>query len=165
MNCTKLLLLIVFIACSSLEKGKKKLLKRKLLSSLFLGLTPNAYHLFSLTLQYLLVWWFEGCVVSLKDRKCSDELLSRLFGHWMCWEQDPESEVEMVRHVEQKEENDWVKKCTRMNVTGVMGRGAPRKTWSCVKRDMKTMGIKRGNGAGPMLLGGILLAWMPNIPC
>ena len=48
-------------------------------------------------------------------------------------------------HVERKEENDWVKKCTRMNVTGVMGRGAPRKTWrSCVKRDMKAMGIKKG---------------------
>ena len=26
-------------------------------------------------------------------------------------------------------------------------------------------GYKRGNGAGPMLLEGILLAWMPNIPC
>ena len=30
-------------------------------------------------------------------------------------------------------------KCTRMNVTGVVGRGAPRKTWSCV---MKAMGIE-----------------------
>ena len=25
-------------------------------------------------------------------------------------------------HVERKKENDWVKKCTRMNVTRVMGR-------------------------------------------
>ena len=34
-------------------------------------------------------------------------------------------------------------KCTRMNVIGVVDRGAPRKTWrSCVKRDMKAMGIK-----------------------
>ena len=46
-------------------------------------------------------------------------------------------------HVEQKEENDWVKKCTRMNVTGVVDRGAPRKAWrSCVKKDMEAMGIK-----------------------
>ena len=46
-------------------------------------------------------------------------------------------------HVERKEENNWVKKCTRMNVIGVVDRGAPRKTWrSCVKRDMKAMGIK-----------------------
>ena len=38
---------------------------------------------------------------------------------------------------------NWVKKCTRMNVIGVVDRGAPRKTWrSCVKRDMKAMGIK-----------------------
>ena len=30
-----------------------------------------------------------------------------------------------------------------MNVIGVVDRGAPRKTWrSCVKRDMKAMGIK-----------------------
>ena len=30
-----------------------------------------------------------------------------------------------------------------MNVTGVVGRGALRKTWrSCVKRDMKAMDIK-----------------------
>ena len=28
-------------------------------------------------------------------------------------------------------------------MTGVVGRGAPRKTWkNCVKRDMKTMGMK-----------------------
>ena len=46
-------------------------------------------------------------------------------------------------HVERKEENNWVKKCTRMNVIGVVDRGAPRKTWrSCVQRDMKAMGIK-----------------------
>ena len=32
-----------------------------------------------------------------------------------------------------------------MNVTGVVGRGAPRKMWkSCVERDMKAMGIKEG---------------------
>ena len=30
-----------------------------------------------------------------------------------------------------------------MNVTGVVDRGAPRKMWrSCVKKDMKVMGIK-----------------------
>ena len=46
-------------------------------------------------------------------------------------------------HVERKKENDRVKNYTKMNVTGVVDRGAPRKTWrSCVKRDMKAMGIK-----------------------
>ena len=34
-------------------------------------------------------------------------------------------------------------KCIRMNVIGVVDRGAPIKTWrSCVKRDMKAMGVK-----------------------
>ena len=56
------------------------------------------------------------CGVSLKDRKCSDELLSPLG-------------IECVQRaglrwcdVERKEENDWVKKCTRMNVTRMVGR-------------------------------------------
>ena len=35
-----------------------------------------------------------------------------------------------------------MKKCTRMNVTGVVGRGDLRKTWTCVERDIKAMGIK-----------------------
>ena len=36
-----------------------------------------------------------------------------------------------------------MKKYTRMNVTGVVDRGAPRKTWrSSVKRDMEAIGIK-----------------------
>ena len=46
-------------------------------------------------------------------------------------------------HVERKEENDWRKKCPWMIVTGVMGWGAPKKTWrSCVKRDITAMSIK-----------------------
>ena len=69
--------------------------------------------------------------------------------HSQCRGQDPESagwdanwaDVERFK----KEENNcrW-RKGTRMNVTGVVGRGAPRKTWrSCVKRNMKDMGIKK----------------------
>ena len=64
-----------------------------------------------------------------------------------------------------------MKKCTRMNVIGVVDRGAPRKTWrSCVKRDMKAMGIKE-EMAQDVVLGEILLgvrpvlARMPEIPC
>ena len=62
-------------------------------------------------------------------------------------------------HVEWKEEK---KKCTRMNVTGVVGRGAPRKTWrGCVERGMRAMGIKEENimGVRPVLVQ------MPDIPC
>ena len=50
--------------------------------------------------------------------------------------------MSVKEHVEWKEENDWVKKCTRMTMTEVVDRGALRKTWSCVKRDMEAMGIK-----------------------
>ena len=49
------------------------------------------------------------------------------------------------RHADWKEENDLVKKCRRMNVAGVVGRGTSRKTWrSCVERDMKANGTKEG---------------------
>ena len=81
--------------------------------------------------------------MSLNDRKRSDEILSHLGIEcveakiqraWLRWFGD----------IERKEEKDWVNKCTRMNVTGVVGRGVLRITWrSCVKRDMKAMDIKK----------------------
>ena len=77
------------------------------------------------------------CGVSLKHRKRSDELLSRL-GIECFKNKIQRARLRWFGHVEQKEENDWVKKCTRMNVTGVVGRGAPRKMWrSCVERDIR----------------------------
>ena len=78
------------------------------------------------------------CGVSLKDRK----LLSR-FGIECVENKIQRARLRWFGHVERKEENDWVKKCTRMNVTGVVDRDAPRKTWrSRVKREMNAMGIK-----------------------
>ena len=61
-----------------------------------------------------------------------------------------------------------MKKCTRVNVTGVVDRGAPRKTWSCVEREMKAMGIKEGMAqdrcAWRNIIGGRpVLAQMPDI--
>ena len=56
------------------------------------------------------------CEVSLKDRKHSDELLSHL-------NKIQRARLRWFGHVELKEENDWVKKCTRMNVTGEVLRG------------------------------------------
>ena len=108
--------------------------------------------------------------MSLKYRKRSDELSSRL-GIECVENKIQRARLRWFGHVERKEENDWIKKCTRMNVTGVVGRDAPRKTWrSCVGRDMKAMGIKERmvqdrcawrniSGVGPML------ARMPDIPC
>ena len=63
-----------------------------------------------------------------------------------------------------QEENDWVRKCTRMNATGVVGRGAPRKTWrSCVYE------YEGGNGTGPLCLEknywGSDPRGVPDIPC
>ena len=90
--------------------------------------------------------------MSLNDRKRSDELLNRLGidcikakiqRAWLRW----------FGHVEQEEENDWVNKCTTMNVNGVVGRGALRKTWkSCVKRDMKAMDMKEEITQEPLCL-------------
>ena len=63
-----------------------------------------------------------------------------------------------------------MKKCTRMNVTGVVSRGAPRKTWmSCVKKDMKAMDIKEEIAQDRCAWRNItgvrpVLARMPNIP-
>ena len=67
------------------------------------------------------------CGVSSNDRKHSDELLSRL-GIECVENKIQRARLRWFGHVEWKEENDWVKKFTRMNVTGVVGRGAPRKT-------------------------------------
>ena len=84
------------------------------------------------------------CGVSLKDRKHRDELLSHL-GIECVENKIQRARLRWFGHVEQKEENDWVKKCTRMNVTGMVGRGTPRKIWrSYVQRDIKAMGIKEG---------------------
>ena len=86
------------------------------------------------------------CGVSLKDRKRSDELSSHL-GPLSIESVENKIQTERLRwfgHVERKEENDWVKKCIRMNVTGVVGRGALNKTWrSCVERDITAMGRDR----------------------
>src|SRR6187401_638600 len=48
-------------------------------------------------------------------------------------------------HVERKADDDWVKKCTKVEVVGKVGRGRGRKTWlQCVNSDMKDLGLKVG---------------------
>jgi hypothetical protein len=45
-------------------------------------------------------------------------------------------------HVERKEDDDWVKRCTRMEVVGKRPRGRPRKTWmSTLKDDIKRSSV------------------------
>ena len=58
-------------------------------------------------------------------------------------------------HVEWKEENDWVKKCTRMNVTGMVAEVLRGKHGGVVSRGQEgheSYEYKKGNGAGPLCL-------------
>ena len=85
---------------------------------------------------------FSDRVSYLKDRKRSDELLGRL-GIECVEKKIQRGRLRWFGHVERKNEEDWVKKCTKLNVDGMVGRGAPRKMWrKCVDEDMRSMGIK-----------------------
>jgi len=47
-------------------------------------------------------------------------------------------------YVEQKDDNDWVKRCVTWEVKGVRQRGRPKKTWwDCVKNDMESLGLSQ----------------------
>ena len=78
----------------------------------------------------------------MKNRIASEELRNRL---------SIEAVTEIVRrgrlrwfgHVERKADDDWVKKCTKVEVVGKVGRGRGRKTWlQCVNSDMKDLGLR-----------------------
>jgi hypothetical protein len=74
---------------------------------------------------YMCTWMY---VVSLRDRVLSEELRA-----WV--EVESISDVCMRNrlrwfgHVERKGDDDWVKRCTRLEVVGKRPRGRPRKTW------------------------------------
>jgi hypothetical protein len=42
-----------------------------------------------------------------------------------------------IGHVERKRDDDWLKRCTRMEVEGNRPRGRPRKTWMKTLDDMR----------------------------
>jgi len=47
-------------------------------------------------------------------------------------------------HVERKNEEDWVKRCTGLQVSGMRRKGRPRKTWAkVVEEDMEELGLDR----------------------
>lgn len=68
------------------------------------------------------------CGVSLKDRKTNDELRAAL-------DIEPIREALITNrlrwygHVQRKDDNDWTRTCTLMDVDGRRGRGRPNKTW------------------------------------
>jgi hypothetical protein len=77
------------------------------------------------------------CGVSLRDRIHSEDLR-----YWVGVEPIGEvcrrNRLRWFGHVERKEDDDWVKRYTRMEVVGKRPRSRPRKTWmSTLKDDMK----------------------------
>ena len=92
------------------------------------------------------------CGVSLKDRKRSDELLNRL-GIECVENKIQRGRLRWFGHVERKEENNWVKKCTRMNVIGVVDRGCSEENVEKLCQEgHEGYGYKGGNGTGPLCL-------------
>jgi hypothetical protein len=75
--------------------------------------------------------------VSLRDRIHSEDLRDWV-GVEPIGEMCRRNRLRWFGHVERKEDGDWVKRCTRMEVVGKRPRGRPRKTWmSTLKDDMK----------------------------
>ena len=92
------------------------------------------------------------CGVSLKDRKRSDELLNRL-GIECVENKIQRGRLRWFGHVERKEENNWVKKCTRMNVIGSGGqRCSEENVEKLCQEGHEGYGYKGGNGTGPLCL-------------
>ena len=53
------------------------------------------------------------------------------------------SRLRWFGHVERKDD-DWVKRCTNMEVEGRRGRGRPKRTWmDVVQSDLRRLNIKR----------------------
>ena len=78
------------------------------------------------------------CGVKLNERKKSEELrqLSELEPVNLMVKK---SRLRWFGHVEQKDDNDWVKRCITWEVVGIQ-RGHPKKTWwDCVKNDMESL--------------------------
>ena len=73
----------------------------------------------------------------MNDKKSSEELRQRL-GIDSVSDVIRRSRLRWFGLVERKEDDDWVKACQRLEVSGRRGRGRGRKTWrACVAQDMK----------------------------
>ena len=54
------------------------------------------------------------------------------------------SRLRQFRHVELKDDMDWVKRCITWEVKGIRLTGHPKKTWwDCVKNDMESLGLSQ----------------------
>ena len=83
------------------------------------------------------------CGVKLNERKKSEELgeLLRLEAVSLMIKK---CRLRSFRHVERKDDNDWVKRCITWEAEGIRQRGCPKKTWwDCVKDDMESLGLSQ----------------------
>ena len=81
------------------------------------------------------------CGVKLNDRKKSKEL-RELLGLETVSMMIKKSRSRWFGHVERKDDNDWIKRCTTWEVEGIRQRGRLKKTWwDCIKNDMENLGL------------------------
>ena len=90
--------------------------------------------------QSAMVRWM--CGVTLKDRKNTEELQSRL-GVEGISVVIRRGRLRWFGHIERKDKEDWVSKCCSLEIGGMKGKGRGRKTWNeCVKDDMRTFRLR-----------------------
>ena len=82
------------------------------------------------------------CNTSLKDRKSSDELRSRLGIHSIR-DVIQARRLRWFGHLERMEGDNWVSKCRDLVVPGTKPRGRPRKTWQeVIRTDMRQKNLR-----------------------
>ncbi|XP_065315796.1 uncharacterized protein LOC135924631 [Gordionus sp. m RMFG-2023] len=81
------------------------------------------------------------CGVSLRERKTSKELRARL-GIEMIGMVMRRNRLRWFGHVERMTRDDWVKRCTMMEVGGSRPRGRPKMTWTnVIAADMRSLNL------------------------
>ena len=86
------------------------------------------------------------CSVTLRDGLSSKELYNRLRIDNMS-STVTRNRLHWYGHVQQKDDMDWVKRCTEYEVSGYVGSGRGRKTWKeCVENDLKKIEYGPVNG-------------------
>ena len=88
--------------------------------------------------EHMMVRWM--CKVSLKDRKCSEDLCI-LLGINCVADVVRHGRLRWFGHLERKSVDDWMSACRRLVVKGTRGRGRSRKTWEQCVDDMKLLGL------------------------
>src|SRR6476469_288952 len=83
------------------------------------------------------------CGVTIKDRISAAVLKERL-GICSITNFVRRGRLRWFGHVERKSDDDWVKSCRSLKISGERGRGRGGKMWEhCVNKDLKELGLKR----------------------